>query len=319
VRDTSLCDLDCIPEFIGEHNVLGFNNLEQYECFTKFFPVSIFEFVADETNRYAQGILSQVEKLSPRTRYNKWQDIDGKIIKAFIAVEIGMGLVHKPTLESYFQDTYWLTQTPGFKIVFKRDEYQLIRSFLHFSNNEDESSKNDRLSKIKPIIDLVKDTYISAYNSNKEFCVENSMLKFKGRLFFKQYLPSKPSTKWGIKVWSLCDSRMGFLLRFDVYTDKDTSQVSKLGLGNRVVSSLLNGFENKGHVVYADNFYSSVELYESLILKKIGACGTVRANRRGLPSDMMICKLKHGDLLVIWENHDRSMLLAPGRIQGGLT
>jgi hypothetical protein len=26
VRDTSLCDLDCIPEFIVEHNVLGFEN-----------------------------------------------------------------------------------------------------------------------------------------------------------------------------------------------------------------------------------------------------------------------------------------------------
>lgn len=78
----------------------------------------------------------------------------------FVAVEIGMGSVHRPTLESYFQDIYWLTQTPGFNAVFKTDEYQLIRFFLHFSNNDDESSKTDQLSKIKPIIDLVRDTYI---------------------------------------------------------------------------------------------------------------------------------------------------------------
>lgn len=32
------------------------------------------------------------------------------------------------------------------------------------------------------------------------------------------------------------------------------------------------------------------------------------ASRRGLPSDMRICKLKHGDLPVISETHDRSML-----------
>lgn len=33
-----------------------------------------------------------------------WSVTD-QIMKVFIAVEIAMGLVHKPTLESYFQDT----------------------------------------------------------------------------------------------------------------------------------------------------------------------------------------------------------------------
>lgn len=97
--------------------------------------------------------------------------------------------------------------------------------------------------------------------------MDEPILKFKGCLFFNQYLPSKPSTKWGIKMWSLCDSQAGFLLRFDVYTGKHSSQDSKVGLGARVVSNLLNGLEGKGHVVYTDNFYSSVELYESLRLK----------------------------------------------------
>lgn len=101
-------------------------------------------------------------------------------------------------------------------------------------------------------------------NSNKELCVDEPILKFKECLFFSQYRPSKPSTKWGIKMWSLCDSRAGFLLRFDVYTGKHSSQDSKVGLGARVRSDLLNGFEGKGHVVYTDNFYSSVELFESL-------------------------------------------------------
>lgn len=83
-------------------------------------------------------------------------------------------------------------------------------------------------------------------------------------------------------MWSLHDSQTGFVLQFEVYTGKDSSQDRKVGLGAMVVSSLLNGFEGKRHVVYTDNFYSSVELFESLKLKKIGACGTMHANRRGL-------------------------------------
>lgn len=54
-----------------------------------------------------------------------------------------MGLVHKPTLESYFQDTFRLTQTPGFGILFTRDKYKLLRSFLHFCINEEPPGKED--------------------------------------------------------------------------------------------------------------------------------------------------------------------------------
>ncbi len=43
----------------------------------------------------------------------------------------------------------------------------------------------------------------------------------------------------------------------------------------------------KGHVLYCDNFYTSVELFEHLSLLGTMACGTVRINRQGLPEDIM--------------------------------
>ena len=48
------------------------------------------------------------------------------------------------------------------------------------------------------------------------------MLKFKGRLYFKQYLPMKP-VKWGIKLFALCDSETGAVLKFFVYTGKSNN------------------------------------------------------------------------------------------------
>lgn len=91
MKDNSLPELDSILDFTGKYSVLGFDNLEPYGCFTKFFFLCLFLFVTYETNRYAESILSQIEKLSPRSRYNKWQDVNDQIIKAFVAVEIGMG------------------------------------------------------------------------------------------------------------------------------------------------------------------------------------------------------------------------------------
>lgn len=76
-------------------------------------------------------------------------------------------------------------------------------------------------------------------------------------------------------MWSLCDSRTGFLLRIYIYTSKDISRITEGGLGYRVVSSLLTDFENRVHLVYLGNFYSDVEFYDSLRLKQIGTCGTV--------------------------------------------
>lgn len=59
----------------------------------------------------------------------------------------------------------------------------------------------DPLYKIRPLIDLVAKTYLEHYEPDEALSIDESMIKFKGRLSFQQYLPSKPSSKWGIKVW----------------------------------------------------------------------------------------------------------------------
>lgn len=47
-----------------------------------------------------------------------------------------------------------------------------------------------------------------------------------------------------------------------------------------------------------DNFYSSPELYDSLADNKLGACGTVRLSRRGIPDEMKAASVqsRKGDL-----------------------
>ena len=295
-----------VPSFSGKHCVIGFDNLTPYECFEKFFPSAIYDLVAAETNRYAQAILASIE-LAPRSRYRQWKDLCAKDIMALVAVEIGMGLVRKPSLSYYFQNSFWLTRTPGFGSLMSRNQYQLMRSFLHFSNNADDDG-NNRLFKIRKVLELVEKTYTSCYHPHKELSVDETMVKFKGRVFFKQYLLSKPSSKWGVKVFSLCDSTTGFLLKFRVYTGKEVIPERGIGLGHRITKELLEEFQKKGHVIYMDNFYSSVQLFEDLMQQDTGACGTVRPNRKGLPKDMKQTKLKKGDLPKLWLTEDKALL-----------
>ena len=93
----------------------------------------------------------------------------------------------------------------------------------------------------------------------------------------------------GIKLWSLCESKSGYLLDWDVYTRRGNNPLpAEHGLGYNVVMKLMDnyGFLNVGHRLYVDNFYTSPVLFEFLIAKGTAACGTVRLNRRGLPTEI---------------------------------
>ena len=46
--------------------------------------------------------------------------------------------------------------------------------------------------------------------------VDEGMVKYKGRLFFKQYMPKKP-IKYGIKVWMAADSKTVYISNYDIY------------------------------------------------------------------------------------------------------
>jgi hypothetical protein len=131
------------------------------------------------------------------------------------------------------------------------------------------------------------------------------MVGFKGRLSFLQYLPRKP-TKWGMKAFVLADSSNGYVYNWKLYTGKDKSlPLGEQSYPHAVVLDLLKGLERRGHHVYVDNYYTSPALFSDLRDRGFGACGTVRANKRGLPIEMK-ATLERGAVISAYV--DRSMM-----------
>jgi hypothetical protein len=161
-----------------------------------------------------------------------------------------------------------------------RDRFDLIWRFLHLQNNA-ELNPEDPLRKLRFFIDFLNKKFKEVYVPQDSVTVDESMVKFKGRLSFRQYLPAKP-IKWGIKVWSLCESLTGYMVCFQVYTGKVLGG-SEVGLGHRVVMDLTQHLHGSNIRVYMDNFYTGAPLLSSLRSHYILACGTIRANRKGLP------------------------------------
>ena len=91
-------------------------------------------------------------------------------------------------------------------------------------------------------------------------------------------MPAKP-VKRGIKVWCRADSHNGYMCDFQVYTGR--REGTEGGLGKRVVLDLSQSLEGKHYHLYFDNFFTSVDLLQTLKERGIYACGTVRQTSRG--------------------------------------
>ena len=57
----------------------------------------------------------------------------------------------------------------------------------------------------------------------KKVLVDEGLVKFNGRLSFKQYMLMKPD-KFGIKVWMLADADNYYVPRFQVYLEKKSHE-----------------------------------------------------------------------------------------------
>ena len=152
------------------------------------------------------------------------------------------------------------------------------------------------MKKIKPIIDFLNQKFSSTINPGKNLCIDESLMLWKGRLKFKQFLPLKRH-RFGIKLFELVDCDTGFLLGFIIYTGADTEfEKFDLGISGDIVAHFLKPYFYKGHVVYMDNWYSSPVLAEFLHDRDTGMCGTVKKNRKGMPE--LKSKLNKGEIEV---------------------
>jgi hypothetical protein len=90
-----------------------------------------------------------------------WVPTDRSEMRAFIGVMMAMGLLKKPTIESYWnKGGSFLLYSPSFSQVFSRNRFQNILRFLHCNDNTQAAPRGspeyDPGYKIRPIITPIK-------------------------------------------------------------------------------------------------------------------------------------------------------------------
>ena len=134
---------------------------------------------------------------------------------------------------------YWSKKWPfnsiNFASLMSSRRFELILKFFHLNNSDTQPRREepefDKLYKVRPLLDLLLPSFRDSYIPTKHLSVDESMISFKGRLSFLQYLPKKPN-KWGMKAWVLADSANGYTWGWRLYTGKERSGRSEKGLAH---------------------------------------------------------------------------------------
>ena len=115
--------------------------------------------------------------------------------------------------------------------------------------------------------------------------IDEKLFPFRGHTKFTQYIPSKPA-KYGIKVISACDASNAYPLQGQIYTEKPIDGPRQINIGERTVLNLISWYKGFGKNVTSDNFFTTMELAKVLNSWNMTLVGTVRKNKRFLPSNM---------------------------------
>jgi len=245
--------------------------------------------IVNETNKFAAQ-QKEAKLTSPFARLNKWYDTNVAEIKQLFGILIWTGLVALPSYE-----LYWSTSnifSTNFGLIMSRNRFEILMQMLHFSDNTTADTTN-RLYKLGSVIDDIIINSNHCMQPQEDLCIDESLVKFMGRLAFKQYIKNKRD-RFGVKEFKLCIPPC-YTIALKIYAGKEASAESSVG--TKIVMELGEPFLDCGRTLYVDNWYSSVELAEQLKTRQTHLVGTIRSNRKSNPKDVVQKKLKKGEIV----------------------
>nr|XP_027211164.1 uncharacterized protein LOC113804477 [Penaeus vannamei] len=133
-----------------------------------------------------------------------------------------------------------------------QDCFDQLRRSLHMVDNEGSHPPDDRLWKLRPVIETLQ-------------------------------------RRFSVKVFKLTvnEGQQGYICAFETYTGKDRGDIPA---SQRAVIHLMGtaGLFEKGYDLYTDNWYTSPTLFHCLQSRGMNAVGTVRATRKFMPTDLQV-------------------------------
>ncbi|KAK9310239.1 hypothetical protein QLX08_000274 [Tetragonisca angustula] len=249
----------------------------------------IFQEIADQTNLYATQVLSQKQS----DYWKQWVPTTKNEIKRLFGLLIWMDLVIVPEVHLYWSKSKIYGQSFPQSIM-SRNRFELLLQMLHFTNNENGNLLNDRLYKVRPIIDTLNENFTKYYDPPEILYIDEFVIPL--RDYIKQLKTKyicQEGYKYSIKILKLCFNP-GYTYNFQTYCNKRSDQ--KLTSPTNAIISLCQNIFYKGHTICTNRWYTSIDLAQELITKSTHLIGMVQQNCRGISREVVTKKLKPGEM-----------------------
>ena len=250
----------------------------------EYLPLNFWEKHAEQTNLY-----------SVQNRNHRSVNTTTDELIHLAGIHLMMGCLGYPQCKMYWQ---YDTAVPAITNCMTRDRFFELRSNVHFVDNEGGHEDTDRLWKVRPLIDCVRQKCLTLPRPN-HISLDEQMVPFSVNCLIRQYVPTKPNPL-GLKCFVLA-APDGLVLDLHFYTGKGTvsdADMKELGLGASVVKLLCESVpQNNNHCIYTDRFFTSIKSLEYLLKRNTYQTGTVMKNRIGRVIDKLKTdkQLKRGE------------------------
>ena len=260
-------------------------------CFELFFDHETFTKVVLYTNIYIDLI-----RPSDPNKHRKFMPSDLIEIRAFFGFLFFLGSkkIGKGNIGHFWSNDFG----SGWKLCKPLIAYSRYLFLLRCIRFDDKSTRTERLKVdcfaiVQEIFTHINNKFKQHYEPGFELCIDEQLLKFRGRVKFKQYIPSKPA-KYGLKVWALVDVNTMYTCALKPYVGRQP-QTDPQGNENvfyqstapfDLVMRIANDFLKCGRNITADNWFTSFPLVQRLTELKTSYVGTVRKNKREIPNEL---------------------------------
>jgi len=146
----------------------------------------------------------------------------------------------------------------------------------NFKTYNDKTNKADKIYQIREYTDFLSKKWEENYYPGRNISVDETIIPYSGKSYLTVVIKNKPIGE-GFLMFDTADPKNGYLLKGELWVGQE-SRNNKGTVMARVLR-LVNKYLDKGHIIFADNFYTSIDLVEYLTTRNTGYVGTLRLNR----------------------------------------
>lgn len=174
-----------------------------------------------------------------------------------------------------------------FSGVMSRDRFISLVRFLRFDEKQTRQARlrNDKFALFSDVWNRFIANSQKCYKPSPFLTIDEQLFPTKVRCKFLQYMANKPD-KFGIKFFLLANVDKPYVFNGFPYLGADDTRPANILLSQHVVMQLLTPYFGSGYNITLDNFFTSKKIAEACLEKNITIIGTIRGNRKELPSNL---------------------------------